>query len=210
MTEVATRSGGGTAEPAPASSGAAAATLISSAVSATVRVSKPATLMPYQCSVRGDSGIRSRVGFSPTRPQLAAGSRIEPAPSDAVAAAHSPAATATALPPLDPAGLRSVFQGLRVVPNEGPSVSPMIASSGRLVLPRITAPPARSRRMNSLSAAAGVTFAAVPSVVTSPARSSLSLTAIGTPSSGRSAPPAARRASACCASASARSLSTLR
>ena len=63
--------------------------------------------------------------------------RIEPAPSEAVAAAHSPAATAAALPPLEPPGVRSVFQGLRVTPKAGPSVSPMIASSGRLVLPRI-------------------------------------------------------------------------
>ena len=42
----------------------------------------------------GESGIRSRCGFRPTSPQLAAGMRIEPAPSDAVAAAASPAATA--------------------------------------------------------------------------------------------------------------------
>ena len=48
--------------------------------------------------------------------------RIEPAPSEAVAAAHSPAATAAALPPLEPPGVRSGFQGLRVMPNAGPSV----------------------------------------------------------------------------------------
>jgi len=182
----------------------------SRAVSATVRVRKPTTLIPYQCSPGGPRGIRSRVAFSPTRPQLAAGSRIEPAPSDAVAAAQSPAATAAPLPPLEPAALRSVSQGLRVIPNDGPSVSPMIASSGRFVLPRITAPAARSRRTSSPSRAAGVLLAAVPQVVTSPARSSESLTAIGTPRSGRCASPAARRASACSASASARSRRTVR
>ena len=51
--------------------------------------------------------MRSRVGFSPTRPQFDAGIRIEPAPSEAVAAAQRPAATAAALPPLDPPALRS-------------------------------------------------------------------------------------------------------
>ena len=66
-------------------------------------------------------------------------------------AAHSPAATAAPLPPLEPPGLRSVFQGLRVMPNAGPSVSPMIASSGVFVLPITTAPAARSRRTSSLS-----------------------------------------------------------
>ena len=88
--------------------------------------------------------MRSRVGFSPTRPQFDAGMRIEPAPSEAVAAAQSPAATAAALPPLEPPALRSVFQGLRVMPKAGPSVSPMMAPSGRLVLPITTAPGGRA------------------------------------------------------------------
>ena len=140
--------------------------------------------------------MRSRWGLRPTRPQLAAGMRIEPRPSEAVAAAHRPAATAAALPPLEPPALRSVFQGLRVTPNAGPSVSPMMASSGRFVLPMITAPAARRRAMNSLSRAAGAPGSAVPQAVGSPATSSVSLTAIGTPSSGRSS-PAPRRASAC-------------
>jgi hypothetical protein len=100
--------------------------------------------------------MRSRVGFRPTRPQLAAGIRIEPAPSDALAPGQRPAATAAALPPLEPPTLRSVFQGLRVMPKAGPSVSPMIASSGQFVLPTITAPAARSRRTSSLSSTAGV------------------------------------------------------
>ena len=122
--------------------------------------------------------------------------RIEPAPSDAVAAAHRPAATAAALPPLEPPALRSVFHGLRVMPKAGPSVSPMITSSGQLVLPMITAPAARRRRTSSLSCEAGVKLAAVPQVVTSPVTSSVSFTAIGTPSRGLSS-PAPRRPSAC-------------
>src|SRR5262245_52335271 len=135
--------------------------------------------------------------------------RIDPAPSVAVAAAHRPAATAAALPPLEPPGLRSVFHGLRVIPNAGPSVSPMIASSGVFVLPITTAPAARRRRTSSSSSVAGVVNASVPYCVTSPVTSWTSFTAIGTPSSGRSS-PAPLRASACWASTSARSDMTLR
>ena len=134
---------------------------ISSAASRTLRASKPATLIPYQWP-SGLNGRRSRVGFRPTRPQFDAGMRIDPAPSVAVAAAHRPAATAAPLPPLEPPGLRSVFQGLRVIPKAGPSVSPMIASSGVLVLPITTAPAARSRRTTSSSWAAGLVNASVP------------------------------------------------
>ena len=84
--------------------------------------------------------MRPRCGLRPTRPQLAAGMRIEPAPSDAVAPGARPAATAAALPPLEPPGVASRSQGLRVTPNAGPSVQPMMASSGRFVLPISTAP----------------------------------------------------------------------
>ena len=178
-------------------------------MSRTLRVSKPITLIPFQCCSSGIRLIRPRCGFSPKRRQLEAGIRIEPAPSEAVAAATSPAATAAALPPLEPPGLRSVFQGLRVTPKAGPSVSPMIASSGVVVLPTITAPAARRRRTSSESCLAGRSGAALPWVVSSPATSWVSLTAIGTPSSGRSS-SAPRRASACFASAIARSAMTTR
>ena len=134
--------------------------------------------------------------------------RIDPAPSEAVAPATSPAATAAALPPLDPPAEASTFQGFRVMPNAGPSVSPMMASSGRFVLPMITAPAARRRETISPSRAAGSLNARVPQRVTSPATSSVSFTAIGTPSSGRTSPPRPR-ASAWSASASARSAITI-
>ena len=124
-------------------------------MSATVRVRKPSTLSPYQWPSSDSGETRSRCGLRPTSPVDEAGIRIEPAPSEAVAAAHRPAATAAALPPLDPPGVRSVFQGLRVIPNAGPSVVPMIASSGRLVLPSTTAPAARRRETKSLSRVAG-------------------------------------------------------
>ena len=48
--------------------------------------------------------------------------RIEPPPSVAVAMGASPAATAAAEPPLEPPGVNSRFQGLRVVPKTRLSV----------------------------------------------------------------------------------------
>ena len=124
-------------------------------MSATVRVTQPLTDIPFQWS-GGSSGIRPRWGLSPNEPQNAAGIRIEPPPSEADAPPTSPAATAAALPPLEPPGLRSVFQGLRVAPQPFDSVKPQIASSGSVVLARITAPAARSRATISPSPAAGV------------------------------------------------------
>ncbi|MBB4910927.1 hypothetical protein H4W32_001962 [Actinophytocola algeriensis] len=43
--------------------------------------------------------------------------RIEPAMSDARSNAANPSATAAALPPDDPPGVRVTSHGLRVVPN---------------------------------------------------------------------------------------------
>ena len=111
--------------------------------------------------------------------------RIEPPPSVPIAAAASPAATAAALPPLEPPGPRVASCGLRVAPFVGDDVScPHSASSGMFVMPRITAPAARSRLTASQSARAGSPTRLVPCVVSSPATARLSLTAIGTPSSG--------------------------
>ena len=49
--------------------------------------------------------------------------RIEPAPSDPSAAPASPAATAVAVPPDEPPGVRCGSHGLRVTPNVGDSVN---------------------------------------------------------------------------------------
>src|SRR3954452_1276275 len=97
----------------------------------------------------GTSGaieIRPRLGLSPTRPQQAAGMRIEPPPSLPCAIGTIPAATAAADPPLDPPGVREPSHGLRVGPVKRGSVVGRIANSGRLVIPTITNPAARSRR----------------------------------------------------------------
>ena len=74
----------------------------------------PETLNPYQCSRCGAREIRPRCGLSPKRWQLDAGIRMEPAPSEAEPPAASPAATAAALPPLEPPGVRWRFQGFLV------------------------------------------------------------------------------------------------
>ena len=60
--------------------------------------------------------MRSRWVLRPNSPQQDAGMRIEPAPSEPSAAGTMPAATAAAEPPLEPPGVCSGFQGLRVIP----------------------------------------------------------------------------------------------
>ena len=89
-------------------------------------------------------GMRPYEGFMPTSPQKPAGMRVEPPPSDAVAAGRSPAATAAADPPLDPPGVRSVFHGLRAGGWTLVRVKLRVPNSGAFVLPTNTAPAARS------------------------------------------------------------------
>ena len=70
---------------------------------------------------------------------------MDPPVSVAVATGASPAATAAAEPPEDPPATRSGSHGLRVGPKWLDSVDDPIANSSRLVLPRVTMPPARKR-----------------------------------------------------------------
>src|SRR2546430_2225058 len=187
--------GGGSARSASPGAGPATASS-QSAVSSTVRVTDPATLSPCQCSAYGIRLTRPRCVFSPTSPQHDAGILIEPPPSLAEPAAARPAATADAEPPLEPPAERSGFQGFLVFPNASDSVQGKVASSGRLVLPITIAPASRRRRTCSESAPTGSPWPAEPLPVNSPARSRLSFTATGTPSSSRSS-PAPARPSAC-------------
>ena len=55
---------------------------------------------------------RPKVGFRPTVPHRAEGTRIDPPVSVPIEAAHRPAAIATAEPALDPPEMRSSAQGL--------------------------------------------------------------------------------------------------
>src|SRR6202035_1071745 len=89
------------------------------------------------------------------RPQHAAGIRIDPPPSEAVAAATIPAATADAEPPEEPPGVRAGFHGLRVTPLASVAVQGKIISSGTFVIPIGIAPAARSLRTGSASAVTG-------------------------------------------------------
>src|SRR5207302_8277580 len=111
-----------------------------------------ATPSPFQPSpTSGPSGLRARVGLSPNNPQHEAGMRIDPPPSDACAQGTTPAATAAPAPPLEPPGVRSRSQGLRVGPNSSGSVTGRIPSSGVEVLPSTISPARLSRATNSLS-----------------------------------------------------------
>ena len=65
------------------------------------------------------------------------------------------AATAAALPPLEPPGAFCRSHGLRVAPKVAVSVNGHIVSSGTFVLPITIAPASRSRRTTSASALAG-------------------------------------------------------
>src|SRR5580704_2101107 len=105
--------------------------------SRTVRVTNPCTLTGLTHSVDGATLIRPRVGFSPTSPQAAAGSRMDPPPSLACATGVSSAATAAQDPPLDPAGVRLVSHGFRVGPHASGSVVATLPNSGELVRPRL-------------------------------------------------------------------------
>ena len=66
----------------------------------------------------------------------------------------SPAATAAAAPPLEPPGMRSGAQGLRVGPYAECSVDEPMPNSSQLVLPTITAP-ASSRRVTAVASYGG-------------------------------------------------------
>ena len=130
------------ARTAPAGAGALStsismapeATSWNSAVSATLRARMPLTDSPCQPRGCGDIETRPRCGFRPNRPHHAAGIRIEPAPSEPSAAPTRPAATAAALPPLDPPGARCRSHGLRVAPKVAVSVNGHSVISGTVGL----------------------------------------------------------------------------
>src|SRR5207302_8993728 len=149
---------------------------------------------------------RPYVGFTPTTPQNAAGWRIEPPVSDPNANALNPAATAAALPPLDPPGTRLGSCGLHVGPNAEFSVDEPMANSSRLVLPTTTAPAARSRS-TTVASYGGHQPSRMRDehVVGIPRVAKLSLRATGTPASGPGSSPAATRSSMPAAAARASS-----
>jgi hypothetical protein len=85
-----------------------------------------------------------------------------------------------------------------------PLVERKFAHSDRLVLPRITAPAARSRLTSQASFAGGLArIAREPAVVSCPLVSTLSLSSTGMPSSGPRVSPRSRRRSLAAAWATA-------
>jgi hypothetical protein len=86
----------------------------SAAASATLRARGPCSDRPVTSWPSGPWLTRPRLGLTPTRPQAEAGIRIEPPASVPWASGVSPAATAAALPPLEPPGEWAGFRGLRV------------------------------------------------------------------------------------------------
>ncbi len=78
-------------------------------------------------------------------PVKAAGSRIEPPVSVAVATGARRAATAAAEPPEEPPGTAAASHGLSTLPNALFSLLEPIANSSQLSLPRHTMPACASR-----------------------------------------------------------------
>ena len=124
-------------------------------------------------------------GLYPTSPHAAAGPRTLPPPSEVVAIADNPAASAAALPPLEPPLDFSVFHGLRVAPNRLFTVVAVAPNSGVFVRPTRIAPSAVRRSMmasDSVSGAASA-YSVLPNVVRRPRMRTMSFTRTGSPAS---------------------------
>ncbi len=137
--------------------------------------------------------------FSPVMPLSAAGMRTEPPVSEPIAAGASPAATATPDPLDDPPGTRCVARshGFHGVPRCGLVPQVPNANSTICVLPSGTMPAAsRWRTTAAVVVLIRCFHGAEPTPVGKPSTSSRSFNATGTPSSGPSRSPLARRSSA--------------
>src|SRR5713101_2870050 len=160
--------------------------------------------------------VTPTVGLMPTTLLTLAGQTMLPSVSEPIDTAEKLEDTAAADPELEPQALRSSEYGLLVSPPrpDHPLVEKKerkFAPSERFVLPRMTAPPARSFAATVESSTAGVPASAKePAVVCilSPV-SMLSLSRTGIPCNGPSTIPLARRSSAFCAIASASGLSSI-
>ena len=155
-------------------------------MSRTDRVRHPSTVVMGSMVPSGPFGMRPYVAFRPNRPLKAAGPRMEPPPSLPVAIGRRPPATAAAVPPDDPPGVRSRFQGLRVVPCNSVEVQLMPPNSGAAVCAASTAPVAR-RRDNDVSSWSDTRSRKMTeaSVCGHPSTFSSSFTPKGTPPKGR-------------------------
>ena len=94
------------------------------ATSGTVRAIGPATSCGGLTGRMPDGETLPHVGRRPVMPVSAAGMRIEDPVSVPTAHHAMPAATATAEPPLEPPGMRSMSHGLRQLPKKAFCVVP--------------------------------------------------------------------------------------
>jgi hypothetical protein len=155
------------------------------AVSRTDRVRTPRTEVSEDIPAAGPVGMRPYVALSPKRPENAAGMRIEPPPSLPVAMGSRPPATAAAVPPDEPPGVRARFHGLRVVPCSAVEVQLIPPNSLDVVCPASTAPVARRRVTEVSSWSATRSWKILEaSVYGHPFTASSSLTPKGTPPKG--------------------------
>src|SRR5260221_10155754 len=173
------------------------------AASATVRPCTPTVSWMWVMGTTPARLVRPTVGLMPTTPLALAGQTTLPSVSVPSDTAVKFADTAAPEPELEPQGLRSMPYGLCVCPPRPDqplidSKERKFAHSDRLVLPRITAPPARRFAATVESCNGGMpTSANDPALVCilSPV-SMLSLSRTGMPCNGPSTMPRLRRASA--------------
>ena len=161
-------------------------------------------------SVVGDRrvGNHPESWLNPVTPQKCAGRRTEPAPSVPRWSGPQPEAARAAAPDDEPPAVSPCRQGLWVAPVSGLSLTAVQPCSVVVVLPRITAPAARSLATAGASAAAGAALVRRdPLRVGRPATACTSLIVTGTPWSGPSGPPFMTASSAWRAALSAPSLS---
>ena len=126
--------------------GAPASTDQASATSSTVRAIGPDGVEAWGTSGNTPSaGMRPQLGFRPTSPQQAAGSRIEQPVSVARPRSQRPAASAAAFPPDEPPVVLPGCAGFCTVPYHGFWLVTPQANSCRFAFPTITAP-ASTRR----------------------------------------------------------------
>ena len=160
----------------------------SAAASATVRAMGPAVSWLCEIGTMPVRLTRPTVGLMPTSPLTCDGDTIEPSVSVPTPAAARFAATATAVPELEPEGLRSSAYALRVCPPRAlqpldECVDRKFAHSLRFVFPSRTAPALRSRSTTKASRGAGTPDSASEpaDVRIGPAVAMLSLMTIGMP-----------------------------
>src|SRR5439155_23517905 len=146
-------------------------TLSVAAASATVRAWTPTVSCVCEMGTTPARLVSPTVGFSPTTPLAFAGQTTLPSVSVPRDTVEKLAEAAAPEPELEPHGLRSMPYGLCVCPPRPDhpltdSKERKFAHSDRFVLPRITAPPARSLAATVESRGAGVpTSAKEPAAV---------------------------------------------